>query len=142
MKKGFTLLELLVAITILIVGILGISQMVAQGMTYNVEMRQLLTARHLMDRRMENFEILRKADPWLVDPEGDPNNLDYDDVITPDHQDFQMVDAIRYDHKWNVVHGRRGMDLDDRFRTLRLFIEWTTTKYHRISSDFIRWEER
>ncbi len=143
MSRAFTILELLVAVTILIVGILGVSQLVALGMSYNVEMRQLLAARHILERRMESFEILPINDPWLVDPENDPNNIDYDDSLRiSDYFDSTIVDNLVYYRYWNVVAGRRGMVLDDRFRTLRIFVQWTTRRVHRLSNDYIRWEER
>lgn len=143
MRKAFTLLELLVAITILIVGILGVTQMVSQGMTYNVEMRQLLQARHIMERRMENFEIIPITDPWLVDPENG-SVIDFADTLPMpvDHHDSLIVDNIAFHRYWNVVKGHRADSTDNRFRTARVFVEWVTTKTHRISSDYIRWEER
>ncbi len=140
MRNAFTLLEVLVAITILIVGILGVTQMVSQGMTYNVEMRQLLQARHIMERRMENFEIIPITDPWLVDPENG-TVIDYN-VFPTDHADLIIVDNITYNRQWNVVTGHRADIADIRFRTARLFVVWTTTKQHQISADYIRWEER
>jgi hypothetical protein len=106
-------------------------------------MRQLLQARHIMERRMEAFEILPITDPWLVDPENG-TTIDFADTLpmAVDHHDSVQVDNIWYHRYWNVVSGHRADSTDSRFRTARLFVQWSTTKRHRISADYIRWEER
>jgi len=134
-NRGFTLVEILVAVMILAVGILAVSQLTITGMRSHSVTRLKVYARTTMDTFFETLNGLPANHPYLVNP--DPAALDLADTINPDHtttiQD-QSTDNIAYEIYWNIVDNTAGTTPDIRFRTIRIYVRWARS---RIWSDFI-----
>ncbi len=130
--RGFTLVEILVAMMILSVGILAVSQLTIMGMKSHSTTRLKVYARTTMDTFFETLNALPANHADLVN--GDGPAPDLDDIVTPDHmttvQD-QSTDNIQYQIVWNIQD-----DIpDNRFRTIRIHVMWGRSRIH---ADFIR----
>jgi prepilin-type N-terminal cleavage/methylation domain-containing protein len=75
--KGFTLIEFMVALLILIVGIFGMGSLQVTAIQGNLASRNLTTANVLAERKMEEFQNTAKSDfagLALMTNHADPNN--------------------------------------------------------------------
>lgn len=123
MNKGFTLVEVLVAVTILSIGILAVSQMTVMGMKVNTVVNQRMYARVVMAQVFESLKNLPVDHIFLKDPEGGAggNDLDVKDSLA-DHEQI-INDSIShhiYIARWNVVDSMPEVI----FKTIRIHIIW------------------
>lgn len=119
MNKGFTLVEVLVAVTILSIGILAVSQMTVMGMKVNTVVNQRMYARVVMAQVFESLKNLPADHIFLFDPDG---GNDLDDKVTADHEQI-INDSIShriYLARWNVV----DLMPEPIFKTIRIHIMW------------------
>jgi prepilin-type N-terminal cleavage/methylation domain-containing protein len=75
--KGFTLIEFMVALLILIIGVLGLGSLQVTAIQGNVASKNLTTANVLAERKMEEFQNTAKsnfAGLVLMTNHADPNN--------------------------------------------------------------------
>lgn len=134
-KKGFTLVEILVAIIILSVGILAVSQMTVLGMRVTRVVNQRMYARAVMSRYYEILNNLPNSDPLVQNYDND--NFDLDDTVTPDFQENFQMGAVGFRVCWNAVNNV-GNPVDDRIETLiRIHVLWNNNR-NRIQTDLIK----
>ncbi len=139
MRRGFTLVEILVAIIILSVGILAVSQMTVMGMQVTRVVNQKMYARAVMSRYYEILNNLPNSDPSVQNWDGDNFDLDF---ITPpdpppDFEENHQMGGVTYRVCWNAVN-EVGNPVDDRIETLiRLWVLWNNDR-NRIHTDIIK----
>lgn len=138
--KGFTLVEVLVAVMILSVGILGVSQMTVMGIKVNTVVNQRMYARVVMATVFENLNTLPSTHAWLAETNGTQNlNMGVFptvDSLAADH--FQRVSnpnvPYNYMTVWNVADTIPELDM----KTIRIWVMWGPEFRGKISTDLIK----
>lgn len=133
-RGGFTLVEILVAITVLTLGILTISQLTLIGLRATNVNKQRMYARIAMTRVFENLHNRPSMDTYLID-DGDTTDLD-DTGATADYASV-IEDAVanyRYLARWNIADNTPEPNL----KTVRIHILWGHDDRHHITSDLIK----
>lgn len=135
MSKGFSLIEILIAVIILSVGILAVSQMTIMGLRVNTVVNQRMYARVAMSRVFEDLNNLPPDDPLVDDWDHNPNDLDVTDSLA----DFSQVIAdstarYSYQARWNVADNTPEADL----KTIRIHILWGPANENKVSTDLIK----
>jgi prepilin-type N-terminal cleavage/methylation domain-containing protein len=136
MRKGFTLVEILVAVIILAVGILAVSQMTVMGMRVNTVVNQRMYARVVLARQFEWLQNLPDADSLLTDYDTDSTDLDEIDSADADFVEVVVDTTARYRYLtlWNVANNLPESGV----KTVRIHVLWGPVNRHRISSDLIK----
>ena len=119
-SRGFSLIEILVALSILTIGVLVVSQMVITGIQINAEEQQRMYARVVMGRMFDYLTSLPYDHVFLEDNDSDPNDLDELDV--PDHS-YTYTDSVAnfsYLIKWNVADNTPETSI----KTVRVHTLW------------------
>ena len=135
-KGGFGLLELLIALTILAVGILGVTKLQMQSSFGNAGSRSQSAAANLARSKLEElkrigaYSVQEGAVLDLVDPESanPPTTIDLADWSTPDFtegpfnesQDPSNPLGKIYTRSWNVVDNHPIVN----FKTVRIRVSW------------------
>ena len=134
-SKGFTLIEILVAVMILAVGIIAVSQLTISGMRVNTIVNQRMYARVVMGRLFEDLNNLPPDDPLVDDSDHNPNDLDDIDT-TADHSQVIADSTARYSYqaRWNVADNVPQLNL----KTIRIHILWGPGDKNKISTDLIK----
>lgn len=134
-SSGFTLVEILVSITILSIGILAVSQMTVMGLRVNTVVNQRMYARVVMSRVFEDLHNLPSNDAWLFDTDG-TNNLDDIDTSNADHYKTFTDTTAMYSYLsiWNVADNIPETDI----KTVRIHIMWGPNNKNTISTDLIK----
>jgi prepilin-type N-terminal cleavage/methylation domain-containing protein len=133
---GFTLLEILIAMSILAVAMLGIIKMQMMGGTAIANSRNLSAATNLCRGKIEDIRKIRsfyvavagapvQTDPDLVDPEAGATN-DLADWTNPDHRDGGTMNENggangNFTRMWNVVDNLPAAGI----KTVRVRVAWT-----------------
>lgn len=134
---GFTLLEILIAMAILSVAMLGIIKMQVMGGNAVANSRSLSAATNLCRGKIEDLRRIRAfykvkpndltfvVQPDLVDPEGGASN-DLGDWTTPDHGDGVTrtesgAEQGVFTRSWNVVDNLPAAGI----KTVRVRVAWT-----------------
>ncbi|MBA7535657.1 hypothetical protein ES705_27915 [subsurface metagenome] len=134
-SKGFTLVEILVSVTILSIGILAVSQMTVMGLRVNTVVNQRMYARVVMSRVFEDLHNLPSNDAWLSD---DADTTDLDDIDTANADYYQTITdttaMYNYLSIWNVADNIPEPNI----KTVRIHILWGQNNKNRISSDLIK----
>ncbi|MDF1535215.1 MAG: prepilin-type N-terminal cleavage/methylation domain-containing protein [bacterium] len=138
-QRGFGLLELLIAMTILAVGILGIMKLQMQSSFGNTASRNTSAAVNLARSKIESLKrvgsyclqnqnnpsIVNSAVPDLQDQNG---STSLDNWTTPDFTDPPMNESQDssglgkiFTRKWNIADNTPIPD----FKTIRVRVEWT-----------------
>lgn len=134
-SKGFTLVEILVSVTILSIGILAVSQMTVMGLRVNTVVNQRMYARVVMSRVFEDLHNLPSNDAWLSD---DADTTDLDDIDTANADYYQTITdttaMYSYLSIWNVADNIPEPNI----KTVRIHILWGQNNKNRISSDLIK----
>lgn len=131
---GFTLVEILVSITILTLGVLAVSQMTLLGMRVTSVNKQRIYARIALSQVFENLNNLPSSDSLLVD-DGDVSDLN-DMGSTADYSQIieDVTAGFRYQARWNIADNTPELNM----KTIRIHILWGTNNKHHISSDLIK----
>ncbi len=98
-RSGFTLLEVMVAFTVLTVGLLAIIPVTIFMVRSNVHNRYFAKARMLAEQFSEQLRTVDYEDALISD---DGDTTDANNIVNPDHADTMSVDNMQYYVLWNV----------------------------------------
>lgn len=136
MNKGFTLVEILVAVIILAVGILTVSQMTVLGLKTTTVVKQQRESKEILAKGFEVLKLLNTDDPLLVANCPDSTWLD---SLTGAYQALpanivgQTIGQTPYSIYWNVVDSFPQANL----KTIRMFLLKNNNRM--ITADYVKW---
>jgi prepilin-type N-terminal cleavage/methylation domain-containing protein len=133
-QRGFTTLELLIAISILTVGLLGVASMQVSGIRGNYFSANTTMGLTLAEEKMEELLALDYNHADLQDSELG-NNGDLTTTVTLDHD--ETVEGL-YHRIWNVRDEDTGAGWPD-MKTFTVIVEWENNK-HRVLLTSLRHE--
>jgi type IV pilus assembly protein PilV len=117
-RYGFTVLEVIVAISILSVGLLALATMQATAIKGNDMAGNITGAVTLASAQMERLIALPYDDPLLEDKDGDGFGGLADSTAAT--ADYPPVDRERYWVCWNVAVD----DVLENTKTINVIVEW------------------
>ncbi|MEO0230487.1 MAG: prepilin-type N-terminal cleavage/methylation domain-containing protein [candidate division WOR-3 bacterium] len=116
LSKGFSLLELLVALFILSIGLLGVIPLAITTIRLNAFQNQMLNAKYLAERQAEYLRSISFDSQDLAN-DGDDNDLD--NTAIPDHIITRVMDGVTYNILWNIAENADGT------KTVNIIVQWT-----------------
>lgn len=124
-EKGFTLLEVLVAVSILTVGLLAVASMQGSASRNNVYAGSRTVAATWASDQMEDLLSLSWNDPLLSDADGDGaaglSDVGFDnDPATQGDADHEVTRG-KYSIYWNVVDNQVATDT----KTINVIVTWS-----------------
>ena len=133
-NKGFTLLEVLIAMAIFAIGILGVAKMQIAATSGSTSSRGVTEAATVGHQQMEMLLALDYDNALLTDTDGDGTNQDADnDGVDDGGNDFGLDDtagadqsttiAAFYNVFWNIAVDEPVTDA----KKIRLFVQWQTS---------------
>jgi len=141
-QRGFTTLELLIAISILMVGLLGVASMQVSGIRGNYFSANTTMGLTLAEDKMEELLALNYNHGDLQDSEPG-NNSDLTTTVTLDHDETvnepgQATAGGRFHRIWNVRDEDTGAGWPD-MKTITVIVEWENNR-HRVLLTSLRHE--
>ncbi len=136
-KDGFSLLEVLIALTILSIGILGVASMQISATKGNTSARGMTEAATIGQQQLELLLSYDYGHPLLLDTDGDGTNQDADEDGADDdggnfgledinaQADFTAVVGGFYNLSWNIAIDEPV----DHAKWIRLFVRWQTSGF-------------
>ena len=131
--RAFTHVEVLVAMIILAIGVLAVSQLTVMGSRTSTLMNRRMYARDILNQYYEEFTGLPTNDSVLVYQ----TSADLNDTIAPDYDVYEDTPGGRYRVIWNIADSMITTTPDSRFKTVRIHILWPQTR-RSISSDILK----
>jgi len=134
-EKGFTLIEVLIAITVFAIGILAVSAMQISSIKGNSSSLDLTEAVNVAQDQLETMLALDYNDPDLDDDDGDGTNEDADgnniddnggdfglnDLVNPDGTNQYIGPTnVTYNIFWNIAVDEPV----DEAKRIRLIVQW------------------
>lgn len=120
-RKGYTLLEVLVAFSILIVGLMAIAPMTVFMVKMNLHNRRWIQAKLIGERFMENIRSVQISSHILVD-DGDTSDLH--DMDNPDYSEFQVIGKDTFRLALNIADNHPYLGV----KSVNLIVSWRDTK--------------
>ena len=122
-QKGFSLIEILIAITVFAIGILAVGKMQIAAIKGNSFANDLTKATTLAQDRMEKLIGLSYIDPLNddTDPPNGTAGLDADANATADHNDSNNPVDGRYNIFWNIATDHPINNTKE----IRVIVRWT-----------------
>jgi len=138
-KKGFTILEVVVAISLFALLYAGLFNAIFLGMRMQPILRTRIFAHNIINAQSEFFKSLPVNDSLL---KNDADNGDADDIENPDFVDtirYATIGNVNYDYlvMWNIVDNFPSQDMF----LIRLFVRDLRHPDLIISNDIVRWRE-
>ena len=112
-SKGYTLIEVLVALVILSISLLGIASLMSSSTRYNASGGRLTEATTLAQDRLEKFRIT----PWVN--------------VATGNDTIQGATGITYARAWTVVSNPAPPD--DTLKTATVTVNWNDGTNHSVS---------
>lgn len=112
-REGMSLIELIMAMTIFALVLVGIVPIMVLAIGYNREAKRMITARNALSNFGETLKTLPLSDPFRQD-DGDPNDLA--DNTNPDHT---LTDNLhQFVINWNI------RQVNSAQQDVRIFVNW------------------
>ena len=132
-QKGFSLIEILIAITVFAIGILAVGKMQITAIKGNSFANDLTKATTLAQDRMEKLIGLFYTDPLNNDNDGDGTNQDSDKDgddddggnFGLDHADAATADNSAVDGSYSIFWNIATNHPIDNTKTIRVIVKWT-----------------
>lgn len=135
-SKGFTLMEVLIALAIFAIGILGVAKMQLSAISGNSSSRGWTEAATIGQQQLEMLMSLPYDDPLLLDTQNDGTNQDInddgsdddggnfglDETTTPDHS--ATIDTV-YNLFWNIAVDEPITDT----KKIRMIVRWRSSGF-------------
>jgi len=148
-ENGFTLIEILIAMTIFAIGILAVGAMQISAIKGNTFSNDLTEASTIAQDQVELLISKDFSDPDLVDVNGDGtagiDNPNRTTIITggnallpvggagqADHGQVVNLQGLNYMVYWNIA------DLSSSAKQIRVIVAWNSKGMHRIAMDYIK----
>lgn len=131
--RGFTLVEILVAVVILAIGVLAVANLTVMGMRTTTLMNRRMYARDVLNRYHEQLMGLPTHDSMLLHQ----SSVDLNDTITPDYEQTDITRGGNYRVVWNVRDSVIDTLVDSRFKTVRIHVLWRQAGQP-VTSDLVR----
>jgi len=135
---GFTLVEILVAVMLLSIGILAVSQMTIMSQRSNQVIREYMEAREVLARGIEVLKIMPITDPnldqtcgaWGLDSISLAYHADTNNVVG------KTIGSMKdyYDVYWNVADNMPNTDQ----KTIRMIVLNHNGRFL-MNADYVRW---
>lgn len=120
-RGGYTLLEVLVAFSILIVGLMAIAPMTVFMVKMNLHNRRWIQAKFIGERFMENVRSMRISSAMLTD---DGDTTDLHDHVNPDYSEIQVIGKDTFYLALNIADNHPYIGV----KSLNLIVSWRDTK--------------
>lgn len=157
--KGFSLIEVMVALAILAIGLLGLLNLSFYAIRANKQNKEIIWARLLAEQTAQDLQLADYDDALLQD---DGDTTDLDDMTNPDHSsvlvgndddgdgrtDEELADGLDNDGDGLVDEDLRNYSIvwnvaDDvpaaQMKTIRVITIWTKNNYRHTSKvDLVR----
>ncbi len=128
-NKGFTLVELLVAIMVLAVIIVPLLHSFVTSFRVNAKSKQLMRATTLAQNEMEIFEKEKIEDLIVMTEKGDPSKKVYSVTDQPDPADASDDGCYRFERK-KTINDESGREMFDVVVTLNPERKDATERYY------------
>ena len=120
-ESGFTLIEVMMAVVIFSIGLLGLAMMQAHFASGNADSRQLIRATDIASNQIETLANISDPGDPALNPSTNPHTLTVTNY------------PLDYDVSWDVT------DNGDQTRTIDLTVSWTTgDQNHNVSLTWIK----
>jgi type IV pilus assembly protein PilV len=134
-QSGFTLVEVLVGITILTIGLLGVAKMQMSAIQGNFMSGSTSAALCLAEEKMEELMVTDFNNAALDDSDNG-NNSNLSSITTVDHEELDVTETGQvgggmYRRIWNIAAHPSGTEDLPTMRSVTVIVTWENDK-HRV----------